>query len=80
VVDCTVSGYVLQSMLMQPLAQSEPIAGGTGVKVASGVGVSGTGVEVGCPTGTVVVGTGVSVTVEVGIVVHVGSTTTVDGD
>ena len=59
---------------MQPLTQSAPIAGGTGVEVGSGVNVSGTGVEVGSPAGTVSVGTGVFVMVAVDGNVQVGCT------
>src|SRR5512132_2382384 len=59
---------------MQPFAQSEPMAGGAGVNVASAVGVSGAGVEEGSPAGTVSVGTGVFVMVAVGGIVHVGTT------
>jgi hypothetical protein len=61
-------------MEIQLFAQSAPIGGGSGVSVASGVGVSGAGVEVGSPAGTVSVGTGVKVMVAVGEAVHVGST------
>ena len=60
---------------MQLLTQSAPIAGGTGVKVGSGVCVSGTGVDVGSPGGTVSVGAGVLVTVEAGGTVQVGGWT-----
>jgi len=60
-------------MLIQPFAQSEPMAGGAAVNVASGVNVGGAGVELGSPAGTVSVGTGVKVIVEVGKVVHVGN-------
>ena len=56
---------------MQPFAQSAPMAGGTGVREGSGVGVSGAGVDVGSPAGTVSVGTGVFVMVEVGGIVDV---------
>ena len=59
---------------MQPLTQSAPIGGGTGVKVGSGVNVSGTGVDVGSPAGTVSVGTGVFTIVAVGEIVQVGCT------
>ena len=64
---------------MQLFTQSAPIAGGSGVSVASGVGVSGAGVEVGLPAGTVSVGTGVNVMVAVGDTVQVGSTTVICG-
>jgi hypothetical protein len=47
------------------------MAGGTGVKEGSGVGVSGAAVDVGSPDGTVSVGTGVLVMVEVGGIVDV---------
>ncbi len=56
---------------MQPFAQSAPMAGGTGVKEGSRVGVSGAGVDVASPAGTVWVGTGVWVMVEVGGIVDV---------
>lgn len=56
---------------MQPIPQSDPMAGGTGVKEGSSVGVSGAAVEVGSPAGTVSVGTGVFVIVEVGGIVDV---------
>ena len=56
---------------MQPFAQSAPMAGGTGVKEGSRVGVSGAAVDVGSPAGTVSVGTGVSVIVAVGGMVDV---------
>ena len=69
------SGNGFHKMLIQPLTQSAPIAGGTGVKVGSGVGVSGTGVDVGSPAGTVSVGTGVFGIVAVDGTVHVGCTT-----
>ena len=59
---------------MQPFDQSEPIAGGAGVRLGSGVGVSGAAVEVGSPTGTVSVGTGVFAMVAVGGIVQVGCT------
>ena len=62
-------------MLMQPFAQSEPMAGGAAVNVASGVNVGGAGVELGSPGITVSVGTGVNVTVGgviPGEAVHVG--------
>ena len=68
-----------QSTLIHPFDQSEPIEGGASVKVGSGVGVSGAGVEEGSPTATVVVGTGVSVMVAVGGIVQVGNTFAVGG-
>jgi hypothetical protein len=49
------------------------MAGGAGVNVGCGVGVSGAGVEVGSPAGTVSVGRGVFVIVAVGGVVQVGN-------
>src|SRR5690349_10408288 len=68
----TVLGNGCQRMLIQPLTQSAPIAGGTGVNVGSGVSVGGSGVDVGSPAGTVSVGTGVFATVEVAATVQVG--------
>jgi hypothetical protein len=47
------------------------MAGGTGVKVGSSVGVAGAGVEVGSPTAAVSVGTGVFVIVADGGIVDV---------
>ena len=67
----TVFGKGIHRLLMQPFAQSAPMAGGTGVRDGSGVGVSGAGVDVGSPAGTVSVGTGVFVIVEVGGMVDV---------
>ena len=63
-------------MLIQPFAQSEPMAGGAAVNVGSGVKVGGAGVELGSPGCTVSVGTGVNVIVAgvmPGEAVHVGN-------